>query len=199
MELTPLDKISTIKGKLEKCLQEKEELLQNLVESSIPGYYVKQDKFLLKNIEILSEEDIQRRETELDRLINKLEHDLSELETDIWQCYPQFGRVSTLSSGWLPIMSSETDPSIEFIPVPFFSKERNTIMFHLISPDGKCYISNAGKDGCIKTVNLPIFEITLLGRDSNLQFVPIPFFSEELKKVMFMLISTDGRYYIRNV
>ncbi|CAD7077748.1 unnamed protein product [Hermetia illucens] len=199
MELTPLDKISTIKGKLEKCLQEKEQLLQNLVKSSIPGYYVKQDKFLLKNIEILSEEDIQRRGTELDRLINKLEHDLRELETDIWQCYPQFGRVSTLSSGWLPIMSSETDPSIEFIPVPFFSKERDTIMFHLISPDGKCYISNAGKDGCIKTVNLPIFEITLLERDSNLQFVPIPFFSEELKKVMFILISTDGRYYIKNV
>ncbi|CAD7077746.1 unnamed protein product [Hermetia illucens] len=168
MELTPLDKISTIKGKLEKCLQEKEELLQNLVESSIPGYYAKQDKFLLKNIEILSEEDIQRRGTELDRLINKLEHDLSELETDIWQCYPQFGRVSTLSSGWLPIVSSETDPSIEFIPVPFFSKERNTIMFHLISPDGKCYISNAGKDGCIKTANLPTFEIALLGRDSRM-------------------------------
>ncbi|CAD7082648.1 unnamed protein product [Hermetia illucens] len=50
MKFTVTQSIVITKEKLEKSLEAKEEL-ENLVESSIPGYYIKQDKFLLKNRE----------------------------------------------------------------------------------------------------------------------------------------------------
>ncbi|CAD7079347.1 unnamed protein product [Hermetia illucens] len=84
MEFTVTQSIVITKEMLEKSLEAKEEL-EHLVESSIPGYYVKQDRFLLKNLEILSESDIQRSKTALDRIISKLTQELCDMETEIWE------------------------------------------------------------------------------------------------------------------
>ncbi|CAD7077744.1 unnamed protein product [Hermetia illucens] len=186
--------IATTKEMLQTCFEAKKHL-ENLVESAIPGYYVVRDDFLMKNLAILSEGDVRRLEAQLDNKINKLQHDLLEMETEIRKLEDSKYTASS-SPGWLPVFTSEIYPTMKFIPVPFFSKEHNSIMFHLISSDGGCYVSNGGKNNGFKTEALPTFQVPLNRCGCNLQFVPIPFFSEEHNKVMFKLISTDGNYYI---
>ncbi|CAD7083354.1 unnamed protein product [Hermetia illucens] len=147
MEFTVTQSIVITKEMLEKCLEAKEEL-ENLVECSIPGYYVKQDKFFLKNLEILSENDIQRCKTALDRVISKLTKELCDMETEIWETSTTSRYGDILFAESFPAFIPGRDPSIKFVPVPFFSKEHNSIMFHLVSPDGGSYVSNAEKYNC---------------------------------------------------
>ncbi|CAD7077611.1 unnamed protein product [Hermetia illucens] len=189
--------MTTTKEMLQNFFEAKKQL-ENLVESAIPGYYVVRDDFLMKNLAILSEGDVRQLEAQLDNEIDKLQQDLLEMETEIRK--PEGVELSECtapsSSEWLPVFTSEVYPTVKFIPVPFFSKEHNRIMFHLISSDGECYVSNGGKNNGFKTEALPTFQIPLNGCGFDLQFVPLAFFSEEHKKVMFKLISTDGNYYI---
>ncbi|CAD7083328.1 unnamed protein product [Hermetia illucens] len=149
MEFTVTQSIVITRERLEKCLEAKEEL-GNLVKSSIPGYYVKQDKFLFKNLQILSETDIQRYKAALDRAINKLTQELSDMETQIWESSTSSRYANILFAESFPAFISGRDPSIKFVPVPFFSKEHNSIMFHLVSPDGGSYVSNAEKYNCFE-------------------------------------------------
>ncbi|CAD7089779.1 unnamed protein product [Hermetia illucens] len=132
---------------LKKSLEAKEEL-ENLVESSIPGYYIKQDKFLLRNLEILSETDIQRCKTALDRVMSKLTQELCDMETEIWESSTVSRYGNILFAEFFPAFISGRDYSIKFVPAPFFSKEHNSIMFHLISSHGGSYVSNSGKYNC---------------------------------------------------
>ncbi|CAD7076932.1 unnamed protein product [Hermetia illucens] len=149
MEFTVTQSIVITREMLEKSLEAKEEL-NFLVESSIPGYYVKQDNFLLKNLEILSENDIQRCQTALDRVISKLTQELRDMETEIWASSTASRYENILFAESFPAFISGRDPSIKFVPVPFFSEEHNSIMFHLISPDGGSYVSNAEKYNCFE-------------------------------------------------
>ncbi|CAD7077713.1 unnamed protein product [Hermetia illucens] len=187
--------MATTKEMLQNFFEAKKQL-KNLVESAIPGYYVVRDDFLMKNLAILSEGDVRRLDAQLDNEIDKLQQGLLKMETEIRKLEELSECTAPSSSEWLPVFTSEVYPTVKFIPVPFFSKEHNRIMFHLISSDGECYVNNGGKNNGFKTEALPTFQIPVNGCGINLQFVPIPFFSEEHKKVMFKLISTDGNYYI---
>ncbi|CAD7076906.1 unnamed protein product [Hermetia illucens] len=58
---------------------------------------------------------------------------------------------SSASTDSLPIFElpvTDNGDKKDFVPVPFFSGEHNTVMFHLISVDGKHYVDNATKDSC---------------------------------------------------
>ncbi|CAD7089979.1 unnamed protein product [Hermetia illucens] len=174
--------IANIQGSIENCLEEKDQFQRSLVKCSIPGYYVRQDPVLMKTLEVLSEDDIRRYESEYDEVIETLRQGVLDFQNQLIVCDAEMDRSSEIRTNsrastppsegsWCSGGSASTDslPIFElpvtsdgdkkdFVPVPFFSEEHNIVMFHLISVDGKHYVDNAAKDSCFG--QLPVSEMT---------------------------------------
>ncbi|CAD7076908.1 unnamed protein product [Hermetia illucens] len=134
----------------------------------------------MKTLEVLSEDDIRRYESEYDEVVETLRQGVLDFQDQVIVCDAEIdrsseirtsSRASTPPSGgsWCSGSSASTDslPIFElpvadngdkkdFVPVPFFSGEHNTVMFHLISVDGKHYVDNATKDSCFVSEQLPV-------------------------------------------
>lgn len=163
--------IANLQESIQQCLEEKDHFQRSLAKCSIPGYYVRQDLVLMKTLEILSEDDIRRYESEYDEVIETLRQGILDFQNQIIVCDAEIDRNSKIrtdsrtpatSEGSLCSRNSASTDSFiafespvtniggakDFVPVPFFSTEHNTVMFHLISADGKHYVDNAMKDSC---------------------------------------------------